>query len=133
MWVSQQGKNTSVFGTGAEEGQVTVGGDPAGVYLTGERRNLPVCAPGGFRWKPATGQQVLVLNHEQGGAHAAILGLLPQGDVSHLQSGEIELSGGGAHIMLGQSAVITLGGTVNINGEKLEDMIRRIVGEELAK
>ena len=45
----------------ADLGLVTLGGDPAGVYLGGERRWVAVCAPGGYQWRPRTGDQVLVV------------------------------------------------------------------------
>lgn len=45
----------------ADLGLVTLGGDPAGVYLGGERRWVAVCAPGGYQWRPRTGDKVLVV------------------------------------------------------------------------
>ena len=45
----------------ADLGLVTQGGDPAGVYLGGERRWVAVCAPGGYQWRPRTGDKVLVV------------------------------------------------------------------------
>ena len=63
MWISEQGRRRAEPDGTALVGRVTLPGDPAGVYLAGERRELPVFGPGGYVWRPEEGEQVLVLNH----------------------------------------------------------------------
>ena len=56
MWISQQGqKAQSHTGGRAEVGRVTLAGNPVGVYLDGERRELPLFGPGGYAWRPEQG------------------------------------------------------------------------------
>ena len=61
MWTSERSRNLPVREAPAEIGTVTLGGDPAGVSLGGERRWLPVYAPGGYSWRPTSGDKVQVL------------------------------------------------------------------------
>ena len=61
MWTSERGRLPQSQEPAAEVGVVTLGGDPAAVELGGERRWLPVCAPGGYSWQPGAGDKVLVL------------------------------------------------------------------------
>ena len=61
MWISEQGRRRAEPDGTALVGRVTLPGDPAGVYLAGERRELPVFGPGGYVWRPEEGEQVLVL------------------------------------------------------------------------
>ena len=53
MWLSSQSRKAQRSGQGAETGVVTLEGEKTAVYLTGERRNLPVLSPGGYCWRPA--------------------------------------------------------------------------------
>ena len=50
MWLSQ--KRPERWESPAQVGVVTLEGDPAAVYQSGERRDLPVFAPGGYCWCP---------------------------------------------------------------------------------
>ena len=61
MWTSERNRNLPLREAAAELGSVTLGGDPAGVSLGGERRWLTVYGPGGYRWRPSAGSKVLVL------------------------------------------------------------------------
>lgn len=61
MWTSERGRLLTVQESAAEVGVVTLGGDPAGVSLGGERRWLSVYGPGGYAWRPMAGDKVLVL------------------------------------------------------------------------
>ena len=61
MWISERDMRREQGEPAAELGVVTLGGDPAGVSLGGERRQLPVYSPGGVTWRPAAGDKVLVL------------------------------------------------------------------------
>ena len=64
MWISEQNRRLRAEEPAAQLGRVTLGGDPAAVDLGGERRQLAVYAPGGYAWRPAPGDRVLVLTEE---------------------------------------------------------------------
>ena len=84
MWISEQGRRRAEPDGTALVGRVTLPGDPAGVYLAGERRELPVFGPGGYVWRPEEGEQVLVL--KTGGRPGLRAGLEPGGGRgAHLQ------------------------------------------------
>ena len=61
MWTSERDRRPRAEEPAAELGTVTLGGDPAGVSLGGERRWLNVYGPGGYSWRPTAGDKVLVL------------------------------------------------------------------------
>lgn len=109
-------------------GLVTLGGDPAGVLLGGERRWLPVYSPGGYSWRPAAGDRVLVLKTGAEQESPCILGTV-QTD-HELGPGEVRLSGGGSSLLLGQNGA-ELTGTVRINGKTLDDHIAAVVASLL--
>ena len=61
MWLSRQSREVSRSRQEPETGVVTLEGEETAVYLAGERRDLPVLSPGGYCWRPAEGETVLVL------------------------------------------------------------------------
>ena len=61
MWTAERNRNPRSGEPAAELGRVTLGGDPAGVSLGGERRWIGVYGPGGYSWRPTAGDKVLVL------------------------------------------------------------------------
>ena len=74
MWISEQGRRRAEPDGTALVGRVTLPGDPGGVYLAGERRELPVFGPGGYVWRPEEGEQVLVLKTGQAGEAPCVAG-----------------------------------------------------------
>ena len=128
MWTSERGKSVPAREAPAELGMVTLGGDPAGVILGGERRWLPVYSPGGYSWRPSAGEKVLVLKAGMEGETTCVAGV-SQKD-SELRAGEVRISGGACDILLGQDA-LELTGALKINGQSLEDIIRAVVLEML--
>lgn len=112
----------------AELGAVTLGGDPAGVALGGERRWLNVYAPGGYSWRPSAGEKVLVLKAGGERELPCIVGTAQNG--GGLKPGEVSLRGGSSQVYLGQDN-LELSGRVKVNGMDLELYIREIVGEML--
>ncbi|MEG0764612.1 MAG: hypothetical protein RR403_01085 [Pseudoflavonifractor sp.] len=112
MWLSKRkiGPKAGL----AAVGQATLAGDPAGVLLDTERRALPVYAPGGYRWVPAVGQEVLVLGGD--GDLSAIAGARSSG--GGLAPGEVLISAGtgGARLCLKNDGSMELWGKLNING-----------------
>lgn len=132
MWLSKWGRENSRERT-AETGAVTLTGETVAVELDSERRGLKVYAPGGYHWRPKLGQRVLVLKTAEG---ACVVGVPSEGKLEH---GEVGLAAeSGAAVTLKQNGGVRLEpaveicGTVTVDGEELEAMIRRIVGEMLA-
>ena len=126
MWISEQRGKQPVREATAELGTVTLGGDPAGVNMGGERRWLPVFAPGGYSWRPTVGDKVLVLKTGSQGENPCILGL--EQDLEDLGPGEVRLHGTDSAVQLSKGRV-ELTGQVLVNGRTLEDMITQIVME----
>lgn len=125
MWTSSQARAAAMTEErSADLGVVTVGGEEAGVYLNGERRWVRVLSPGGYRWRPAAGETVLVL--KTGTDEESCILAAEQAHDTQLEPGEVELSGPDCSVCLSQNGVIELSGSVTVNGEELSDMIRRI-------
>ena len=129
MWTSERRRELPVREATAEMGTVTLGGDPAGVLLGGERRWLPVYGPGGYRWRPTAGDKVLVLKAGGEGEAPCILGTTQSGE--ELGPGEVRLSGGESSIFLGRET-LELKGDVRINGKTLEEYIAQVLAELLS-
>lgn len=129
MWSGQQGRLLPVEEPGAELGEVTLGGDPAGVVLGGERRSIPVYGPGGYAWRPSVGDQVLVLKAGAERESPCIVGRV-QGDLN-LGPGETAVSGGDSAVYL-KKGQLDLQGSVTINGVGLVDLIAAVVAEILS-
>ena len=108
----------------AQLGQMTLSGEIAGANLGGERRWLEVCAPGGLHWRPREGEKVLVLKLPEEGT-ACILGTMDRQE--DLQPGQMKLVGEACTLLLGRGLEIT--GEVQINGEPLEELIRRVAAD----
>lgn len=86
MWTSDRRKTRQAGESWVDWGEVTLEGDPAGAYLDGERRQLAVYGPGGYCWKPALGDRVLVLKAGQGGESPCVAGKR-QGEAETLGAG----------------------------------------------
>lgn len=119
MWLARQSKRTDRPAEYAGLGQVTVAGDPAAVYLDGERRSLPAYGPGGYCWRPDLGQEVLVLKTGQAGETLCVAGARCQGGV---EPGEVRI-----FVPDGPSIHLKRDGTVDIWGKSL-----RFNGRELS-
>ena len=115
MWLSQ--KRPERWESPAQVGVVTLEGDPAAVYQSSERRDLPVFAQGGYCWRPALGAEVLVLKTGAQGEGACVAGTRITANVA---PGEVRIqSEGGASITLGADGTIRLEGDVLVNGVPL--------------
>ena len=128
MWTSERRLERRAEESAAL-GQVTLGGDPAGVFLGGERRWLPVYSPGGYCWRPGAGDRVLVVQAGDGRESRCIAGRR-QAEME-LEPGEVRISGGSGGVRL-YSGGTDLTGEVSINGQGLEEMIEAIVARALA-
>ncbi len=142
MWTSEKNRNLPVREAAAEVGTVTLGGDPAGVSLGGERRWLNVYGPGGYSWRPTSGDKVMVLKAGAEGESPCILGTTQ--DAEDLKPGEVRLTGLDCTLRLGQGQVemtsgesslclngqgMEMTGGLSVNGQALEDMVRSIARE----
>lgn len=103
MWTSERSKRLQAGEPAAELGTVTLGGDPAGVSLGGERRWLTVYSPGGYSWRPTSGEKVMVLKAGAEGESPCILGTV-QGS-RELKPGEVRLTGGECDVFLSQDGL----------------------------
>ncbi len=130
MWTSERNRNLRVAEPAAELGTVTLGGDPAGVSLGGERRWLSVYGPGGYQWRPTAGDKVLVLKAGAEGESPCILGIGQEGE-NNLGPGEVRLTGGGSAVFLGKDR-LELSGELYLNGRSLYDIIFEIVAALLS-
>lgn len=128
MWTSER-KTDRRTQEGADLGQVTLGGDPAGVFLGGERRWLPVYSPGGYRWRPGLGDRVLVVRAGCGQEAPCIAGR--RQDEGELEPGEVRITGGTGELRL-YSGGAALTGTLTVNGQTLEELIQAAVAQALA-
>ena len=142
MWTSEKNRNLPVREAAAEVGTVTLGGDPAGVSVGGERRWLNVYGPGGYSWRPTSGDKVMVLKAGAEGESPCILGTTQ--DAEDLKPGEVRLTGVDCDLLLGQGQVemtsgessmrlslegVEMTGGLSIDGQSLEDMVKAIARE----
>lgn len=132
MWLAKQQKRERDEPEGSV-GEVTLAGEAPAVELESERRGLTVYAPGGYRWRPVQGQKVLVLKAD---GDPCVTGTPAGGGV---EPGEVVVeSAGGAYLRLDNEGTLTMGPRVDIegemylNGEELEEVIRRIAIQIIA-
>lgn len=116
MWMAEQHKRRRP-GDGSQIGSVTLGGDPAGVCLDGERRDLPVFGPGGYLWRPAREDQVLVIKTGSDGEAPCIAGKRNETE-EELGEGEVLIYSQNASIRLSRG-VISMEGMVLVNGKEV--------------
>lgn len=138
MWLAKQQKKPPEDAPGCL-GQVTLAGDAPAVELDSERRSLAVFAPGGYRWRPAPGQKVLVLKADGlpciAGAPSEG-GLLP-GEVAlnSAAGAEVKLDNQGKVSVSGPLALsgpLTVSGSITVGGSELTALIRSIAADVAA-
>lgn len=123
MWTSKPAPRLPSEEPWADTGTVTLGGDPAAVSLGGERRQVPVYAPGGYQWRPAAGDQVLVLKAGAQRESPCVAGVCCQS--GELSPGEVRISSGSGQIRLRDNQV-EIQGQLWVNGEQLEKLIEQL-------
>lgn len=112
MWMAKGNRQELLGEPPAELGQVTLSGDQVGVALAGERRNVVLCLPGGYHWRPSRGETVLVV--KSGPESAPCVVGAPGGETA---GGEVWLSvSPAAEVRLGEDGTIRLTGPVEITG-----------------
>ena len=124
MWTAERNRNLRSGEPTAELGAVTLGGDPAGVSLGGERRWIGVYGPGGYSWRPTAGDKVLVLKAGAEREAPCLLGKAQE--ETELEPGEVRVTGGESSVLLGQDR-LELEGNLYLNGRTLRDVVRDIV------
>lgn len=132
MWISQQGRCAGTREHDTHMAVVTAQGERTGVYMDGHQRWLPVAAPGGYRWKPQNGQQVIVIKSGADGEAAHVLAR-PDVECDELKPGEVELYGPGSSVKLDREGRVRLQGTVTVNGAELEELVEAAVLRVLAR
>ena len=106
MWLSKQGRTPPRPEETARVGRATLPDDPAGVWTGSERRDVAVFGPGGYTWRPAAGEEVLVL---KAGEEACLAGVRCTGVP---EPGEVWITGpGGSAIRLKSGGVVDITGT----------------------
>lgn len=103
---------------GVAVGYATLEGETTGAYLDGERREIGVFGPGGYCWRPALGQELLVIKGDDGpcAAGSRCEGELLPGEVL------IYAAKGGASVRLKNDGSIELVGRVTVNGRPIEEL-----------
>lgn len=110
MWLSKMSARAlSVHESAAEIGSVTIGGSSPGVKTDSEKREVLVCMPGGYRWTPKVGGQVLLIKTDEG--ERAILGTLDGSEPE-----ELHIAAGGAEIEL-KAGKVTVTGDLVLDGD----------------
>ena len=134
MWISRQAKTAPPGDKApAEVGRTTLAGDPAAVYVSGERRQVPLFSPGGYFWRPAAGEELLVIKTGEEGELPCAVGRKAGATPTALQSGEVAVASKGAHMVLRNGGGVEISGEVDVqgsfsvNGETVESMILRIL------
>ena len=115
MWLSQKISARPLAAEMLRRGQVTIGGEQPAVLTDGEEREARVLSPGGFSWRPAPMDPVLISRGED----CCILGRLQ--DLCGLEPGEVRLHTGAAAISLLPDGSIRFTGRVSINGVLWEE------------
>ena len=117
-WLSDKGRAAPQ--TGTYSGKVSSG--LLSVIGTGETRELDVCAPGGYYWKPRIGQNVIVVKTGAEGEAQSIIGSsdAPENSTTvNMEAGEIYISSfGGAYIYLKNNGDVIINGQVFIKEEE---------------
>ena len=115
MWMGKQ-LSRRVREDEADTGTVTAAGEMLCAVTDGEKRNLRIFSPGGYRWQPKAGQSVLVLKN------GAVCGARAPEDKPELQPGETELFGpDGAYLRFEQEGRIVMEGDLVIKGDIVLD------------
>lgn len=124
MWMGERSAGVrQSYESSVDRGVVTQNQETTGVYLEGERREISVYAPGGYAWVPSIGQEVLVLKESLGEQQV----VATPAKVAGLSAGDVAIytEGGGKIVLSGNRVAIS--GTVEINGQSLEDYIRQVM------
>ena len=140
MWTSNRKREGLSQECAADQGIVTLGGDPAAVYLGGERRWVSLYTPGGYQWRPKAGDKVLVV---KAGDHREIPCLVVKrpdevSEEDELPPGSVRIHSGTGVVLLDEEGLtlqgdeVALEGDITVNGQSLQSYIQNIVYQVLA-
>ena len=115
MWISRKMRPAPPTAD-ADLGVTTIAGGQAGVLTRGEVRSLPVYGPGGYRWMPQNGAEVLVIKGGPGGQEQCVAGMRQAEPEEPMEPGEVLICGGGASIYLKADGSLVLKGHVCVEG-----------------
>lgn len=122
----------------ADLGLVTLGATPPASIWGENGRWVAVCAPGGYQWRPRTGDKVLVVKAGDQREIPCLAGVRQpeiQEKEEPLEAGAVRITGGSGRMDLNAKGVVldgketALKGRVTVNGERLEDLVRRIAAD----
>lgn len=120
MFLSTRGGSVYEERCGSQMGTVAAGGREPWVNSCGEMQRAALICPGGFRWRPMAGQEVLVIKTGSLGEAPCIIGM-EDGDGDALAPGEVQLFSEKSSITLKNDGRILIEGNVYVNGEVLGD------------
>lgn len=115
MWLSEKMSRQAAQQADLCRGVVSIGGENTAVLTDGEEREVSVLSPGGYFWRPALKERVLVSRAEGG----CVLGRVQE--ACDLTPGEICIRTGAASIRLLPSGDIFLTGKIHLNGVAWEE------------
>ncbi len=98
-------------------GSVTLSGNVTAAHTDAEWRDVVVCGPGGYQWRPSLGSKVLVIKDPNGKRPYAVAEC--SGKTGELAEGEILISTGQASIRMSADGTIHLSGAVIVNGSPI--------------
>lgn len=118
MWISKKLRPAPPTAD-ADLGVTTIAGGQAGVLTRGEVRSLPIYGPGGYRWMPQNGAEVLVIKGGPGGQEQCVAGMRQAETEAPMEPGEVLICGGGASVYLKADGSLVLRGRVCVEGSLL--------------
>lgn len=140
MWTSNRKREGLSQECAADQGIVTLGGDPAAVYLGGERRWVSLYTPGGYQWRPKAGDKVLVVKAGDHREIPCLVGKRPDelSEEDELPPGSVRIHSGTGVVLLDEEGLtlqgdeVALEGDITVNGQSLQSYIQNIVYQVLA-
>ena len=140
MWTSNRKREGLSQECAADQGIVTLGGDPAAVYLGGERRWVSLYTPGGYQWRPKAGDKVLVVKAGDHREIPCLVGKRPDevSEEDELPPGSVRIHSGTGVVLLNEEGLtlqgdeVALEGDITVNGQSLQSYIQNIVYQVLA-
>lgn len=91
MWLSRKLTQHEKQNTAsAETGAVTIDSGEVAVFSSGEDRDVRIAAPGGFFWRPISGEKVLVIKGGTFAEEPFIVGAVQEDEA--LPAGEIRIA-----------------------------------------
>lgn len=123
MWLSKQTRPGAVM-SGSDLGVTSISGESAGVVTKGEVRQLPVYGPGGYAWRPAAGETVLVIKGGTGGEESCVAGAKQADAPNGLGPGEVYIHAKGGSVYLKNDGTVELQGNIVLKGQvKVDGML----------